>query len=140
MDCARMTVTAVAPEDCAGLWPVVAPMLAMAYAMNGLRLPRGLLQRFQNRVALLWVVVLDREVVAAAETHLSPRMWGLVCEIVALGGAGLETWKTALDSAIAEYAKAEGCVRVRLVGRPGWARVLADDGYRQIGVVLEKGL
>lgn len=135
-----LTVAAVAPEDCARLWPAVAPLLAMAYAENGLPLPSDMLTRFRNRVGVLWVVLRDDKLVAAVETRLSERVWGLICEIVALGGSGLDVWKTAVDSAIVEYAKAEGCDRVRLVGRPGWARVLEGDGYHQVGVILEKGL
>jgi len=57
--------------------------------------------------------------------------------LVACSGQHRERWLP-LFSKIEDYAKAEGCRCMRLVGRPGWERVL--DGYRREFVILEKAL
>jgi hypothetical protein len=49
----------------------------------------------------------------------------------------MERWLP-LFSKIEDYAKAEKCRCMRVVGRPGWERVLS--GYRKEFVILEKAL
>jgi len=60
-----------------------------------------------------------------------------MCNIVLCGGTHLRRWAH-LKDAIEDYARAQGCTRVRMSGRSGWARVFRD--YRQPYVTLEKML
>jgi hypothetical protein len=43
-----------------------------------------------------------------------------------------------LHQEVCAWARDQGCRKMRIVGRPGWQRVLT--GYEQTGVVLEKQL
>jgi len=43
-----------------------------------------------------------------------------------------------LHEKILEWARAEGCNRVRVGGRRGWGRVL--EGYHEISTVFERSL
>jgi hypothetical protein len=43
-----------------------------------------------------------------------------------------------LIAGIEDYAKAEGCRCVRIIGRRGWARVL--PGYEQTFAIIDKRL
>jgi hypothetical protein len=43
-----------------------------------------------------------------------------------------------LHETILEWAKAEGCNRIRVGGRRGWGRVL--EGYHEISAVFERSL
>ena len=104
---------------------------------------------------------------AAAVTELHRTEWRKVCVIVACGapsgclrrahGIGVHTRLRGLllrglrirgpricaaglgsSRTIEEFARAEGCSATRIMGRKGWARVLAS--YRTKRIVLEKDL
>ena len=101
---------------------------------------------------------------AAAVTELHRTEWRKVCVIVACGapsgrsrGSGrlrpssraapsraaasptvdMRRWIGLIEK-IEEFARAEGCSATRIMGRKGWARVLAS--YRTKRIVLEKEL
>lgn len=74
---------------------------------------------------------------AAAVTEIAETTSGRVCVIVACGGAGRDRWLS-LRHRLEDYARHEGCARMRIYGRKGWTRVLPD--YRVTRVVLEKEL
>ena len=61
------------------------------------------------------------------------------CEIAHLGGDDMQKWLGFLP-VIEAYAKAQGCVGMRLIGRRGWVRVLAQYSYEDSAVLLEKAL
>jgi hypothetical protein len=71
---------------------------------------------------------------------LAATEWRKVCEIIACGGKGMRSprgqgWLHLIEK-IEDYARAEGCSTVRVVGRKGWKRMLTD--YRARRVILEK--
>jgi hypothetical protein len=96
---------------------------------------------------------------AAAVTELQRNEWRKVCVIVACGApsgclpasgrsrpssrasasraADMRRWIGLIEK-IEEFARAEGCSATRIMGRKGWARVLAS--YRTKRIVLEKDL
>ena len=76
-------------------------------------------------------------IAAAAVTELHQTEWRKVCCIVACGGEHRERWLE-LIGPIEDFARAEGCAAMRIMGRKGWARVLPT--YRIRRVVLEKEL
>jgi hypothetical protein len=84
---------------------------------------------------LLWVAYRANQIDAALLTRLVRGPDGLVCCLIAIGGRGLKCWLHFLRE-VETYARAEGCVKVRLEGRVGWTRILAD--YVQTGVILER--
>jgi hypothetical protein len=45
------------------------------------------------------------------------------------GGRLSEMW--AMERACSDWARAQGCRRVTIKGRPGWSRVLKPLGYRE---------
>jgi len=61
-----------------------------------------------------------------------------------LGGEDGQEWKEAMLSMLKEWAKANNCRTIEFEGRPGWGRVLKQDGVRvkyevfEIPVVHEK--
>ena len=86
-----------------------------------------------NGDALAWLVWNDPYLTGVVVTQIS----GKVCFIVACGGDGILRTLPLL-SIIEQYAKAEGCERMRIMGRKGWMRALPE--YRAHRVVLEKDL
>jgi hypothetical protein len=76
-------------------------------------------------------------IVAAAVTELPCTEKRKYCVIVACGGRGLARW-LALIAPLEDYARAEGCDAIRIIGREGWARVL--HGFRRTAAVMDKEL
>jgi hypothetical protein len=87
--------------------------------------------------ALLWIVTDGERIAAAAITELQRTEQQSLCLIVACGGVGMRRWLHLIDG-IEQYAAAEGCAAVRIVGRKGWLRALPR--YRAKRVILEKEL
>jgi hypothetical protein len=86
---------------------------------------------------VLWLACDGQEIEAAAVTLLTRTDRHLVCLITALGGSNMERWLPLL-SEIEDWARAEGAALVRVMGRPGWGRVLKN--YQISNVVLERAL
>lgn len=81
----------------------------------------------------LWVIVDSDKILAAAVTEKNDNIF----TIVALGGVDMDRWFHFLPE-IENHARNSGCNTVRILGRPGWRRVLHD--YKCRAVVLERGL
>lgn len=84
--------------------------------------------------AQLWLAVTDRPR-AAMVTKLD----GTTLEIWLAGGAVLSGAVPFLETTLAA-AREAGATDARIIGRKGWARVLAPYGWRQIGEELAKDL
>lgn len=128
----------VPPHLMGDLLPIALPMIDRAYVEVGLNLPEWLVGDLEKGHALLWLAV-DGEglIMGTLVTALVKRPVGLVCRMMACSGERLQIWRE-FHLEIERYAKGEGCVKVELEGRPGWARALS--GYQRTRVVLEKDL
>lgn len=119
------------------IWPEVSHWIKRA-------MQRGDLGRFDdvedhvlNGRMLLWLVWDKPKILAAVVTQLATTECTKACVIVACGGEKSGVWLH-LISKIENYARAEGCAAVRIIGRSGWARVLPE--FRVVHIVLEKRL
>ena len=59
------------------------------------------------------------------------------CEIAHIGGDGMVRWLGFLP-VIEAWAREQGCCGMRLIGRRGWVKVLAQFDYEDSAVLLEK--
>jgi hypothetical protein len=60
-------------------------------------------------------------------------------EIVWLTGKGMKQWQYLLPE-MEQYLRDRGCVEIRPICRPGWARLLKPKGYRITHYVMERKL
>lgn len=136
------------PPDCVHLvWPRVAGLIEAAMRRGDLSSFAAVAAAVGAGRAQLWVAVArPDEIAAAAVTELHQTEWRKVCCIVACGAhqrvharlrrhEGKERWLHLL-APIEDFARAEGCDAMRIMGRKGWARVLPD--YKVNRIVLEK--
>jgi len=86
---------------------------------------------------LLWLVWDGTEIYAAVVTSLVIANGRKSCIIVACGGRGVDEWLH-LISKIEDFARAEGCQSMAIMGRAGWHRKL--KAYRVTSTTIEKGL
>jgi len=120
------------PERIFDFWPYARPLIKAAAEHTNLTPFEEIEKQVLGGEQLLWLAW-SGKIEAAATT----RLVNGACELVACSGQHRERWLP-LFSKIEDYAKAEGCRCMRLVGRPGWERVL--DGYRREFVILEKAV
>ena len=135
----------VPPDQVALVWPYVCGPIHAAIRRGNLSSFQPVAESVLRGDALLWLAWNGELVQAAAVTELQQTEWRKVCVIVACGGtdsrsqrgAGMRRWVGLLEG-IEAYARAAGCSATRIMGRKGWARVLAS--YKAKRIVLEKDL
>lgn len=85
--------------------------------------------------ALLWLAFDGETPIGAGVTQIIQEQTRKVCEIIAWAS---DKKCTPLLSIVHEYAKAEGCMASRLIGRKGWAKALPE--YKIRALVMERPL
>lgn len=118
------------------MWPHVRDKIRAAVERTGLCSFADIEADVLTGMQLVWIAWTGSEIMAAATTQLV-KPFDKVCVLTACSGYDRAQWLP-LFRQIEEYAKAEGCMTMRIFGRKGWERVL--DGYRVEHVVLEKAL
>lgn len=127
----------VAPDRVHEFWPHVSELIHRAIRRTNLSHSQDIDFDVLNGDGLLWIAWNGSAVEAAATTSLIETDAEKVCVLTACGGENMRRWLSLLGR-IEDYAKAEGCSRVRIFGRKGWMRVL--ERYRIRNVILEKEL
>ena len=124
------------PARAAEVWPVISFLIRPALADTLTDFDTVVGDVIAGR-SLLWLACDGPEIHAAAVTSLSISNGKKFCTIVACGGRNLSKWKH-LIARLEQFAKAEGCRSIAVMGRRGWAREYPD--YKLTSVTLEKEL
>lgn len=136
-----MILRPVFPQDLKSVWSEVEGFIEAACIRGrGDDTAKSLLIECAQGHALLWVVR-DQAgaAVAAVITQMMRQPGGrVICMVLACGGVGAKRWMHLLAE-IEAAAVADGASGMRLLGRPGWARVLPEP-YRITQLVYEKDL
>ena len=119
------------------VWPLVAPLIAAAMRRSGLGQVADVMRSLASGAALLWLAWDGERILAAAVTELALSDDKKLCTILACGGTGFARFGQ-LIGGLERYARAEGCARMRISGRKGWARLLPDYAIQR--VIIEKQL
>jgi hypothetical protein len=133
-----MLARGVPPRLLPTAWPLVEEWVATALRRgNADQSPDDVRRHIERETMQLWLAWANGEPrprgVWVTEVLESAR--GRYCNIVVLAGGGFETWRH-LEGFLAKWAREQGCVRLTMVGRKGWARRLG--GWREAAVTLER--
>lgn len=123
----------VDPKRIDEVWPHAKHLIRCAIEATGLSQFEDIEREVLDGKQLLWLAWNGTSIEAAATTQLIRP----VCVLTACSGHQRERWLPLFER-IENYAQDEGCSTMRIIGRPGWQRVL--DGYRVEYVILEKAL
>ena len=134
---ASASLHCVPPQFAREIWPMVKEQLFAAVRRTDLSHTVDIERDVLEGDGLLWLVCDGRTIEAAGVTLLVRTDRHLVCLITALGGENMESWFH-LFSEVEDWARAEGAALIRIMGRPGWGRVLKN--YHVSNVVLERAL
>jgi len=135
-------VWCVPPYMAKDIIPHVRDMLHKAYRRSGNNyLENIILNELKIERMLLWVAYTkgERFFDAAMVSRVYLTEDGKVCHVIACGARphSVNAWSKYMIQ-IEDYARAEGCDKMRVEGRVGWTRLLPS--YVRVGVILEKGL
>lgn len=119
------------------VWDSIAPPIRSAMQRGGLTDFSEIEREIFAGSALVWLAWDGSDVLSAAVTQIHNVNGTKVCTIAACGGENRERWLH-LIGGLERFARDEGCLKTRIVGRKGWMRELPD--YRFTRVVLEKDL
>jgi hypothetical protein len=132
-----VNVACVDPAEVHRFWPLASDLVRRAMTRMKLSEFTPVERDVLAGMALLWIGVTDRKLIAAAVTQLNLIDGEKYCTIVAYGGEGFDDWGQAIER-LEDFGRAEGCKAMRLFGRKGWARALPD--YKTHALVLQKEL
>ncbi len=133
----KLVAVCIDPARVHAIWPHVSSLIERAMRRGGLSRFVDVEHAALGGRLLLWIVWNGAAIVGAVVTDLVLTDAGKVCVIVAFAGTELRQQLELLPQ-IESYARAEGCTRVRIFGRTGWARVL--KGFAKHGVILDRRL
>lgn len=134
---ASASLHCIPPQLAREIWPLVRDRLYAAVRRTDLSHSVDVAHDVLHGDGVLWLACEGEKIEAAAVTLLTRTDRHLVCLITALGGSNMKSWLPLL-SGIEDWARAEGAALVRVMGRPGWGRVLKN--YHVSNVVLERSL
>ncbi len=129
---------AIPPDKLAVVLPMIADLLAgVIDRSNGRYSAEGVLDHLTSQRWTLWVVF-DGEPRAIVATELYLDVSGIKCCMIRFcTGRDAAEW-THLLARIEAWARAEGCSKLDMIARKGWARHLPD--YKMTHILLEKDL
>jgi hypothetical protein len=125
------------PAHVLEVWPLARPFILAAMHRAAISDFADVESAVLAGTSLLWLAVEETNIHAAAITALHRVNGDRLCTIVACGGRGRARW-LALKSVLEDFARAEGCRAIRILGRRGWARLLSD--YATTRILMEKEL
>lgn len=119
-------------------WPHIAVWVSEALIRGSADLsPEEIRQHLDRGSMQLWLVW-DGKPVGVCITELVDSVRGRACNLVIVAGDKWRNWAHLLAE-VERWAREDwGCVRLSLIGRKGWARRLAGDGWQEVSVTLEK--
>jgi len=83
-----------------------------------------------------WVVMDDKETIkCVVVTQIIQYPRKRTCQIFLCCGKDAKLWYDHIDS-IKKYAKQQECQVLEIIGRPGWEKVLNDQGFKKTDIRL----
>lgn len=137
-----LKVSLVPQFELARVWPQVGPLLQEAADMSeGRFILEDIRQRLVQGEWHLWIVFEpDLNIVAAITSSFTWYPRGKWLSGQFLGGSYLAEWRDKFCNIFDRWAHDNNCVAIEFTGRPGWARALAPNGYREKFRVYQRDL
>lgn len=118
------------------VWSIAQPYLLWAQVRIGSAPPDEFRARLDAGECDLWLITGEKGAIKGAGITSIKNLTTVTVE--ALGGEGIH-WRALLRD-LEDLARKHGKKRMEIKGRPGWARMFRDDGYRTSYVTIRKAL
>lgn len=122
----------ISPAQIPSVWDEVKPFLSKCdgYRMSAEDHYEPLCDGSQN----LWLCYHDKQIVGACVTTIVHYPKTSILEVTTLGGCG-GNWNEMMED-VEQFAIANQCSRVEIVGRAGWLKALT--GYSVVSTIISK--
>jgi hypothetical protein len=134
---ASAELVCVNPAEVSKIWPHISHMIARAMDRGGMGRFEDVERDVLGNNSYLWLAMEGNSLLASAVTKVTTEKLYRLCTIVACCGHDWERWGMLIEG-LERYARAEGCERIEICGRPGWLKRLPD--YRLAKIVIRKEL
>jgi hypothetical protein len=126
----------IPPDEVDDIWPLAEEFIEAGCAA-GEASSEALKGDCEDGYAQLWLAWSDHcEAAAVTRIVLTPN--GPVCVYESMGAKSLRKSNAQVAPKIEQWAKSQGCIAVRIYGRPGWSRAMPD--YTLKWVCMDKEL
>ena len=85
----------------------------------------------------LWIAYDGKDFKGAVVTNIINYPQRKLLGMQFCGGEELSTWKDPMLDLLKRFARDSGCEGIESTGRPGWAKVFQNDGYKATWVTYE---
>jgi hypothetical protein len=85
----------------------------------------------------LWIAYDGKDFKGAVVTNIINYPQRKLLGMQFCGGEELSTWKDLMLDLLKRFARDSGCEGIESTGRPGWAKVFQNDGYKATWVTYE---
>jgi hypothetical protein len=122
------------PKDLAvEIWPKIRGYINSATERTGGRYePEDVLYEILDGKLLLWVALEGTDVIGVATSRFEEYPRKKVLMVPFLAGEQFSEWGDDMLSILRKWASDNGCSMLEASGRPGWARVFKDQGYKRL--------
>lgn len=135
-------VSLVPYSEIENVWDKVSRHLKLATDLSrGRYRLRDVKEKLMRNEHQLWIVFEgDGNVVASITSTFTvyPQFTTLHGQF--LGGDRLEEWKGPFLDVFERWGRDNGCAKIEFTGRPGWAKALADKGFKETFRIYERDL
>lgn len=134
-------ITGIKSTDVRDYWNLLVPLIEKPLKkmnMDGMYTTDNVLTKIEARDWQCWVSIQDSQIESVFITKIDAYPAGLRELVVYLvGGTNLKHWLKEAWSIFRAYGKANGCSKIRGMGREGWTRVIPDELEIQTTFVAE---
>lgn len=138
---AERVLICIPPGELGRVWPMAKNHLDRACVRTPKSEIEQVFQSIANEECQLWMLwdTKHRSSTGAIVTEILSYPTGYRAVRIVLGGGVMDGWPEQIAT-IEAFARDEGCHGVEIVGRRGWARVMAEQGYEETERVIAKRL
>lgn len=135
----ELRLVEIGPNDLPAVWKAIEPLIERGCAYSGGALdPQSVVDGVLTGRAKLIALADEREINSVMALQVVAMPTGQrVLEVILVGGRDVEAWAP-FEPQLDAIGLAEGCEKVRTMGRKGWARRLPH--WRLSAIVLERDL
>jgi hypothetical protein len=132
-------VALVPPTNVAEVLDEVGPILTRATDRSGGRWSIiDVLDQVETGLQHLWIAFTDERILGVVTTRFVEYPSFRRLEIVFCAGDNLKDWMRPMLDVLGHWHDDNKCTGMELVGRSGWERMLAREGFKKTYIVMEK--
>lgn len=123
-------VSAVPKEYAERVWPEIEKFAGRAAKYSyGRYEAEDVLDLVLHHDYALWIAIDDREIIGFVTTTFANYPHAKYLKLAFCGGKARKKWQAPILHLLRRWARDNGCEGLEASGRPGWVKILGQDGH-----------